>query len=1248
MEKIRWSETPVGQRSGWSSALQTMVRVVLGSRFSMWMAWGADLTFFCNDAYARDTLGVKYPWALGRPASEVWAEIWHDIGPRIDHVLATGEATWDQDLLLFLERSGYREETYHTFSYSPLFDGDSVVGMLCVVSEETERVIGERRMRTLRELGADLAGSMTEQDMGVSLTRRLGSNLADLPFTATFVADGGVPRLLAATGDAELSASMHTPVTDATAWSVEGVRPGELRVVSDLDLQHGQLPTGDWDDPPNTAIVVGLGEAGQSEPTGYLVAGLNPYRSLDSAYSGFVGLVGRQIEAALSNVRAFEAERRRAEALAELDRAKTAFFTNISHEFRTPLTLMLGPLEDVLSSPPELHIEHRERLDVVRRNGLRMLKLVNALLEFARIEGGHVSASLEPVEIGSLTAEIAGMFRSAIEDAGLVLVVDCANLSPVLVDPHMWELIVTNLLSNAFKYTFKGSITVTLDGDDNDVRLVVTDTGTGIPAHELPLLFGRFHRVEGAASRSHEGSGVGLSLVHELVSLHDGSIRVDSEVDIGTTFTVAIPALASSDGADAIRELSPSRTLSAHVSEVRQWTTEPAASKATTEQRPRTVLVVDDNVDMRSYLDRLLTDQYRVATAVHGADALEQLDAGLRAELIVADVMMPIMDGLELIRRLRDDARFAEIPVILLSARAGTEASVEGLELGADDYLVKPFSASDLLARVSARIAAGVERRRSRIVGELADVLQSAQNALQIAQACNACVQELTAHDQFMLAVTNEDRVDLTFVPQLHAGLSHRYGTIASDAHNPFADTINTGAVTVSETRAGFDALYPHLAADHANAGLAAIVVSPAYDSVGQCLGALGFAWANDRPVDPDTLADIAAVCAVAGRALERLAFIAHERRVATAIQQQLLDVRPRADVAAFAARYRPADQSMIVGGDWYDAFDVGPHALGIVVGDVVGSGLPAAIVMGQLRSSLGTTGTVATGPAAAIAMVDEFAQRIPGALATTAVFATITRNDTHGSTLTWCAAGHPPPVIADERGASLLWKGRRTPLGVAAQTSATQATEQLGPCTVVVLYSDGLIERRDEPLDVSLERLRQAVEQHRHLPVHLLHDHLIASLANGPATDDLVVVATRTAGATATNFVDIVPAQPYAVTVTRQRLRDWLNASTALTVEAQEDLLLAVGEAVANAVEHGAKTPSEVITVEVACDGPAIVATISDTGTWSPDSANSIHRSRGRGLAIMEHFAQVRTHRSPLGTTVILEFDPTQRPLGV
>lgn len=229
----------------------------------------------------------------------------------------------------------------------------------------------------------------------------------------------------------------------------------------------------------------------------------------------FIAAEGRDI----TEKKAYEREiARQREELAQLDALKTQFFANISHEFRTPLTLMMGPLEDVLAAPADLSPENRERLELAHRNALRQLKLVNTLLEFSRIEAGRIEASFEPTDLSALTAELASVFRSAIERAGLTLVVDCPPLpEPVYVDRAMWEKVVLNLLSNAFKFTFDGEITVSLRVVGKAVRLSVRDTGTGIPADELPRLFERFHRVKHALGRSIEGSGIGLAFVKELV-----------------------------------------------------------------------------------------------------------------------------------------------------------------------------------------------------------------------------------------------------------------------------------------------------------------------------------------------------------------------------------------------------------------------------------------------------------------------------------------------------------------------------------------------------------------------------------------------------------------------------------------------------------------------------------------------------------------------------------------------------------
>jgi His Kinase A (phospho-acceptor) domain/PAS fold len=421
---VDWLATPLGLPSSWPQSLHTAVDILLSSRFSMWMAWGPRLTFFCNAAYRRDTLGRKYPWALGRPAREVWAEIWDDISPRIGTVLATGKATWDEALLLFLERSGYPEETYHTFSYSPLRDdAGAVVGMLCVVSEDTERVIGERRMATLRDLGSYPSVVRTEQETLSFAALQLDRNRRDLPFTLTYLFgdEGATARLAGSTGIAAgyPAAPAVLAVADPDSmWPAATLLRGETGLVALAGARFAGLPAGEWREPPAQALVAPLPQQGGT-PYGFLVAGLNRYRPLDEGYRAFIGLVAGHVAAGIASARSYQYQQRRAEELAELDRAKTTFFANISHEFRTPLTLIMGPVQELQHRLAGAGPHVREELEVISRNGLRLGRLVNTLLDFSRIEAGRMQPSYAPADIAAMTTELASVFRSAVERAGL-------------------------------------------------------------------------------------------------------------------------------------------------------------------------------------------------------------------------------------------------------------------------------------------------------------------------------------------------------------------------------------------------------------------------------------------------------------------------------------------------------------------------------------------------------------------------------------------------------------------------------------------------------------------------------------------------------------------------------------------------------------------------------------------------------------------------------------------------------------
>ncbi len=754
-----WEGTSLGHPSDWPQSLRSAASIMLNSRYPIALYWGGNLALIYNDAW-RPILGSKHPWALGRSARDVWPEIWETIGPLFDQVFASGEGTWSEDELLPMRRHGYTEECYFNFTFSPVRgEAGRVEGIFNAVVETTERVLSERRLATLSQLGAQALEARDTEEACRRAAGNMDGKAVDLPFALIYLIEGdsGAARLAATTDPSagEASALLRIPLDDENpAWPLaEVARTGQATVVAIDEEQADMLPSGPWPEPCTEAIVLPLAAGGKTELTGFLIAGINPRRRLDAPYRTFFELAAGHVATAINNARAYEAERKRADTLAQLDRAKTTFFSNVSHEFRTPLTLMLGPLEEALADRGG-STETREQLQLAHQNARRLLKLVNSLLDFSRIEAGRAQASFEPTDLAELTADLASNFRSACDRAGLALRIDCPPLAdPAFVDRDMWEKIVLNLLSNAFKFTLEGRIVVTLGEDDGRIVLDVRDTGSGIPEQELPRLFERFHRVEGTRGRTYEGSGIGLALVRELVHLHGGTIAAQSEPGKGTRFTVRLPKGSSHLPAERIRAertlTSTATDASVYVEEALRWLPagEDGAAVTTTQQSllppsptfaTARILFADDSADMRDYVSRLLVRAgYEVKTVTNGATALEQ---ALREppDLVLADIMMPVMDGFELLHTLRGDSRTKSLPVILLSARAGEEARAEGLEAGADDYVTKPFSARDLLARVASQVRLAAIRRE----GELAfrTIADAAPAMLWITDQNNACI----------------------------------------------------------------------------------------------------------------------------------------------------------------------------------------------------------------------------------------------------------------------------------------------------------------------------------------------------------------------------------------------------------------------------------------------------------------------------------------------------------------------------
>ena len=737
MRAVDWSTTVLGPVEQWPQSLRACVRIVLGSGHPMLISWGPDYTMLYNDAYGV-VVGTKHPGALGRSCREVLAEAWDYIGPRFDTVFTQGQPISTLTHQVFtINRNNYLEECYFAFSYSPIPDDHGQVGgVLTNVLDMTERVIEDRRRQVLRDLASRTAEARHEEEVWRVSAETLGQNRSSAPFAFLYEYRPGEQKACLARVSAETDGTLHPAVIDCSGeslWRFNAALAEECLVVP-LDERASGLSIPGWPSPPREATVQPIRLRERSEPAGFLVLGIHPGRAFDDTYRRFVRRISEQIAIGLASARAYEQERQRAEALAEIDRAKTTFFSNVSHEFRTPLALMLGPLEEVLPEARErLTPEQYEQLVTVRRNAFRLLKLVNTLLDFSRIEAGRVQAVYEPTDLARVTSEVASVFRSAMENAGLRFSVECQPIAePVYVDRDMWEKVVSNLLSNAFKFTFEGGVTVTLAPVDGAVELQVRDTGAGIPEDQRMRVFERFHRIEGTHARTYEGTGIGLALVQELIKLHGGHVSVESAIGQGSAFIVTIPrgtAHLPAERIQAARSVASTGIgADAYAEEARRWLPDDwsradvtmlpnlAARASSPLPEPAAkrelIVVADDNADMRQYLRHLLGGRYEVHAVADGAQALDAA-RHLRPALVLADVMMPQLDGFGLLRAIRDDAALASLPVILVSARAGEESRVEGLQVGADDYLVKPFTARELMARVEAHLKLATLRRET-------------------------------------------------------------------------------------------------------------------------------------------------------------------------------------------------------------------------------------------------------------------------------------------------------------------------------------------------------------------------------------------------------------------------------------------------------------------------------------------------------------------------------------------------------
>ncbi|OBI12176.1 histidine kinase [Mycobacterium sp. E2462] len=1256
-----WDSHPLGSPQSWPSEVRAAVATTLASRFPLALWLGPeDLFVVYNEAYI-EILGDKHPAALGRPGRDVWWDIWDSINPMLSGVVATGEATWSRDLMLAMVTAGRREERYFTFTYSPLMGADGrPFGIFCPSYETTERVLSERRLHLLNTVAAAMLETRSVDDaVGVAVTVCAGQP-ADLPFVAVYVEDeaaGAVtlrgattsvlpllPRELAqlAGGDAATLSRAETRLIDDVASAIPGI--------AEVLGPHC----------PEQALVLPLGEATVG---GALVVGISPRRPLDTQYSGFCQLLADQLSSTFASIVSYEQQRQRADALVELDRAKTAFLTNVSHEFRTPLTLLLGPLDDALSgAEPESVLA--ERLSTAGRNARRLQRLVDSLLDFSRIEAGRANAKLVCTDVGALTEQIASSFAELCHRAGLELELDCeAALADV--DAAMWETIVLNLLSNAVKYTLRGSIAVRVRAEAGRCSIAVRDTGVGIDADDVNRLFERFYRADNARGRSVEGTGIGLSLVRGLVELHRGTVHIDSAVDHGTTVTISLPQSNSSAAPDQVAAGAPDAT-NPYVAETSQWVTplaEPDAAQDAPHSARQLVLIADDNADMRAHIDRVLSPRYDTVLVADGDSALATARK-VHPDAIVTDVMMPGLDGFGFVAAVRADPTLAATPILMLSARAGVEAIDEGFAGGADDYLLKPFRSQELIDRVASRLSA-VDRERerqrreaqSRLASDLVHLDSALQGTDSIAGIMDALLgSPFGSGDAAAVAIgvlEGEHHVRFEYAGKLPTELRDRYHVVALDAPLIGADVVRTGEAMIVGDTLQLPSRYAQAAEDSA-AAVRACVAQPLRDNAGRVIGTLALLWPAPRQFDAADLETFGRTAELTSAALDRVRVAAREHRIAVDFQEHLLDLDRGSTAAVVAAVYQPAGEAMRVGGDWYSVTPLNrPGTLAFSVGDVVGHGLPAAIVMSRLRAAVAATALTTAEPDAVLGGLDRYARSVSGARCATLAYGVIEAG-THGegSTVSYSCAGHPYPLLVEPDGRTrFLDGGRRPPVAVAEMDTEnrpddTTATATLPPGSLLLLYTDGLMERLGETLDEGFARLKTVAAQCANLPVEAVCAELLAQMA--PPTgyrDDVVVLALRPSHCAATSFASVLPAVPGQIPIAREKLRDWL-ALIGVTPRSETDILLATGEAVTNAIEHGnRREPRGTVSVEGFLRAGTVTITVSDTGRWVGDSSASLFsKRRGRGLTLMSGLADhVDTRRTPGGTRVTLRFDNTQ-----
>ena len=552
MRSTDWSKTKLGPIENWPRSLKTMLGVVLGSRFPMLLWWGPELLHLYNDAY-RPILRDKHPASLAAPAAQVWAEIWDVAGPLAKSVQEGGPATWTEDLQLFISSGGMAEETYFTFSYSPVPGDDGAIGgLLNTVQETTAKVQGERQSRMLHDLSARAAEAKAEEDAYGIAAQTLSANTLDLPFVLFYLLDdsGEQARLVADGGWVDYEGAARAALIPtahgqaAVSWPLaEVVRTSRELVVEDLAARFGPLPAGRWSAGPERAIILPLTRAGRSTPYALMVAGISPHRALDDRYLRFFQATADQVMAVIAAARAYEAEKNRAEAfLTKLTLANQdleSFSSSVSHDLRAPLRALdgfAGILEE--DHAPELNEEARRKIKVIRDSVQRMTAILDALLALSRI--GYQAVHKERFDTEAFVGRICQELTAPAE--GAKADVSIGALPPTWGDQALLRQVWVNLISNALKYSAtRPRPRVQIDGFDAGEETIfsIKDNGVGFDMRNINRLFIVFQRLH--RSDEFSGTGVGLAVVKRIVEKHGGRVWAESAVDEGAAFFFSLP-----------------------------------------------------------------------------------------------------------------------------------------------------------------------------------------------------------------------------------------------------------------------------------------------------------------------------------------------------------------------------------------------------------------------------------------------------------------------------------------------------------------------------------------------------------------------------------------------------------------------------------------------------------------------------------------------------------------------------------